>query len=160
MKFLIPAPNRSLRLVRISLFLEANGFSLSFNPPSCHYVLFEFRFFLEASGFSLSFNPPRSLWFVRILLFRRVDYVCFSTSNRSLFFCFANSRLTTLFRYTNLSKNGQRACPNWVTCLPRLGNVLAPLGHEWCLQACPKHSRNETPSWGMQTAPSVQNKGG
>ena len=135
MKFLIPQ-NRSLRLVRISLFLEASGFSLSFNPPPGHYVLFEFRFF------------------------RRVDYVCFSTSNRSLFFCFANSRLTTLFRYTNLSKNGQRACPSWVTCLPRLGNVLAPLGHEWCLQACPKHSRTETPSWGMQTAPSVQNKSG
>lgn len=156
---MIPPSNRSLCFVRISLFLEAGGFSLSFNPPPVIMSCLNFAF-LEANGFSLSFNPLRSLWFVRILLFRRVDYVCFSTSNRSLFFCFANSRLTTLFRYTNLSKNGQRACPSWVTCLPRLGNVLAPLGHEWCLQTCPKHSRSETPSWGMQTAPSVQNKGG
>lgn len=152
--------NRSLCFVRISLFQKRVDLvcHLTHHPVimSCsNFAFFQKRVDLVC----LSIHPGHYGSF-GFCFFRRVDYVCFSTSNRSLFFCFANSRLTTLFRYTNLSKNGQRACPSWVTCLPRLGNVLAPLGHEWCLQACPKHSRNETPSWGMQTAPSVQNKGG
>ncbi len=27
-------------------------------------------------------------------------------------------------------KNGHGACPCWVRCLPQVGNVLAPVGHD------------------------------
>ena len=35
-------------------------------------------------------------------------------------------------------KNGHGACPCWARCLPRLGNVLAPVGHG----CCPKCAQN------------------
>ena len=57
--------------------------------------------------------------------------------------CFPNRQVGSLARITKTSGNGHGACPCWVRCLPRLGKLLAPIGHNQSQKRVQNISWNE-----------------
>ena len=58
--------------------------------------------------------------------------------------CFPNRQVGSLAMITKTSRNGHGACPCWVTCLPMLGTVLAPVGQNPCMKSAQNISPNRS----------------